>query len=205
MRVLCFDSETTGLPDWKQPSEAPHQPHLVQLAAILADETPEGWTEISSFYGLVKPEGWEIPQEMTDIHGISQERAMLLGMPERRVAAIFWHLFGVADLLVGHNVSFDARIMRIALKRVGLDDVALEPLKAGPKYDTCSKSTKLVNLPPTAKMIAAGFKTAKAPTLSEAYRHFFGEELAGAHDALNDLRANIRLYRHLVGLSGAAE
>jgi DNA polymerase-3 subunit epsilon len=34
---LAFDTETTGIPDWKMPSESEYQPHLVQLAAILVD------------------------------------------------------------------------------------------------------------------------------------------------------------------------
>lgn len=27
--ALVYDTETTGLPDWHQPSDAPQQPHLV--------------------------------------------------------------------------------------------------------------------------------------------------------------------------------
>ena len=34
MRLLMFDTETTGLPLWKDPSDHPDQPHLVQLALV---------------------------------------------------------------------------------------------------------------------------------------------------------------------------
>lgn len=62
--------------------------------------------------------------------------------------------------------------------------------------------TPIVNLPPTQKMINAGFNKPKPPKLIEAYRHFFGdadaeEFSAKAHGALADARATARLYFHL--------
>ncbi|MEA3044540.1 MAG: polymerase subunit epsilon [Sphingomonadales bacterium] len=30
--ILGYDTETTGLPAWHDPSDAPHQPHVIQLA-----------------------------------------------------------------------------------------------------------------------------------------------------------------------------
>jgi len=38
----------------------------------------------------------------------------------------------------------------------------------------------------------------KWPTLQEAYRHFTGTELAGAHDALTDVRACRVIYEAIV-------
>ena len=40
-KILFYDTETTGLPLWSQPSEHPDQPRVVQLAALLCDEEPE--------------------------------------------------------------------------------------------------------------------------------------------------------------------
>lgn len=37
MKAIVYDTETTGLPLFSQPSEDPRQPHIVQLAAIVVD------------------------------------------------------------------------------------------------------------------------------------------------------------------------
>jgi hypothetical protein len=78
--ILGFDAETNGIPIWKEPSDSENQPHIVQLAAILVDEDTR--EEVDSMDVIVKPDGWEISQEMTDIHGISMEQAMDVGIPE---------------------------------------------------------------------------------------------------------------------------
>ena len=40
--------------------------------------------------------------------------------------------------------------------------------------------------------------TLKWPTLAEAFQHFTGQELAGAHDALVDTEACLSVFRGLV-------
>ena len=34
---IFYDTETQGLPDFKAPSDAEHQPHIVQIACALVD------------------------------------------------------------------------------------------------------------------------------------------------------------------------
>lgn len=50
-------------------------------------------------------------------------------------------------------------------------------------------ATDLVQCPPTERMVAKGMKGFKSPNLQEAYKHFFGVEFEGAHDAMADVRA----------------
>ena len=54
-RILFYDTETTGLPDWKVPSDDPCQPHLVQLAAVLCNADTR---EIISTIDVVIRAGW---------------------------------------------------------------------------------------------------------------------------------------------------
>lgn len=87
MNILAYDTETTGIPDWKQPSESEHQPHLVEICGLLYDaETQE---LIDSYHAIIKPDGWTIPQEVVDVHGITNERATEEGVPEAEAVSAF--------------------------------------------------------------------------------------------------------------------
>ncbi len=193
--ILFFDTETTGLPDWRSPSNAPHQPHLVQLAYLLCED--DG-SEVESADVIIRPDGWVIPDEVAEIHRITTEIALAKGSPMKDAMGTFLSARRRASLRVAHNVSFDDRIMRIALLRHGLAREEIEALEAGRKVCTVQATTALVNLPPTERMLAAGFNKPKPPKLIECIKHFFGEDLDGAHDALVDVRACARVFFHLV-------
>lgn len=193
--ILGLDTETTGLPDFRAPSDAEHQPHLVQLAMVLLDDD---LTERASVSMIVRPEGWVSGPEALAAHGITEEIATRCGVPEKVAATTFAHMAYAsgARLIVGHNISFDLRIMRIALLRAGYTKDRLDVLKPE-TFCTMQASSRLLNLPPTDKMKAAGFNKPKPPKLEECISHFFGEKLEGAHDALVDVRASLRVYLHL--------
>lgn len=143
--LICFfDTETTGLPLFKSPSEHPDQPHIVDICALLY--TPQGEL-VDSFEAMVRPDGWVIPNEVAVIHGITTEIALEHGIPEAEAVAGFMSIMAQAGLRVAHNVSFDDRILRIGLKRFFSEEVADE-FKAGPKYCTCQTSTNIVKCPP---------------------------------------------------------
>jgi DNA polymerase-3 subunit epsilon len=199
MLIIVYDTETTGLPDWKEPSESPQQPHIVELAALLYDADKESLVE--SLHTLVKPDGWTIPEDMTVIHGITNERATAEGRPEADVVADFLALHRRADLRVAHNESFDARILRIGIKRYGAGqtqeerDVIADAFKVAPAYCTCNKAKPIIRLPATEAMRRSGKgHWYKPPNLQEAHQHFLGETFEGAHSALADAEACARVY-----------
>lgn len=190
--IVVFDTETTGLPLWNEPSEHPGQPHIVQISAMLAGDALRDPVVID---WLVKPDGWLIPVEATKIHGITHERALRDGRPAEHVLAAVFSMLTTADLIVGHNVSFDLRMMRIACMRHKLGDP--DKLNAVETFCTMGKSTAICKLPPTEKMMRAGRRTFKSPTLAEAYEFFFKKKLVGAHNSLNDMRACREIYLEL--------
>jgi DNA polymerase III subunit epsilon len=184
MLIMAFDCETTGIPDYKQPSEMPHQPHIVELAALLFDDATGELLE--QMHAIVRPDGWEISEETTAIHGITTERAMDEGRPEAEVLAEFLALHSRCTLRVAHNEDFDQRIVRIAIKRLGAGatqeerDAIADAFKAAPKYCTMKADAK-----------ARGVKW---PKLIDAYKHHTGRELENAHSALFDARACAEVY-----------
>lgn len=177
---LGFDTETTGLPDWKKPSGSENQPHIVQLAAVLVDlDTGE---ELQSISVIVKPDGWVIPQETIDVHGITNELANEVGIPESTALGMFINLYNQCDLRIAHNTTFDNRIIRIALKRYMPNLISDEEWKNKDSYFcTLMKFRKI-------KGGKSGHK------LEDAYEYYTGQKLEGAHNAMIDTRACMEIY-----------
>lgn len=196
--ILAFDTETSGLVRWGDPSDHPSQPHLIQFAGIVLDEDGN---EVDMLSTLVRPgPGAVMAPEAFAAHGITLEQAATEGMEPLEVFAWFKAKHDISRLIVGHNVQFDCRIMRILSARF-----TGEKWENGrPLFCTLKRSQAVVNLPPTERMRAAGRFGPKPPNLGECIRHFFGEDLDGAHDALVDVRASVRVFQHLTRKLGMA-
>ncbi|QCE32392.1 3'-5' exonuclease [Acetobacteraceae bacterium] len=188
--VLFFDTETTGLVRKDLPIGDPAQPHCVQIAALLCNK--EGEIQ-SSLNLLVRADGWRIPYQATQVHGITEEQTRRYGVREEVAAEIFYNLASNAFAVVGHNVGFDVSVIETLFHRVKKSAWTLPEHK----YCTMNLSKRTLNLPPTQKMLNAGMNEPKAPSLAEAYRFFFKEEIDGAHDAMADTRACHRIFYEL--------
>lgn len=186
--LLFFDTETTDLPLFKSPSEDPRQPHLIQVAALLTDDDGEEIERLSTIVAL--PEGVEVAPEAFAAHGITPARSRAEGRDALEVLGELFAMRDKAEIDVAHNRQFDARIARIQALRYGLFD----PFEKGRSECSLTLSTPILNLPPTPKMVAAGFKKPKSPNLGECVEFFFGEKHDKAHDALADVIACKRVY-----------
>lgn len=182
--MLAYDTETTGLPLFKEPSEHPDQPHIVQLGACLVDM--DSREVLSTLDVMIKPDGWLIPDEVSAIHGITTEKAGDLGVPESLAVEMLIEMAN-GRLRIGHNEQFDARIVRIACMR-HFEPAVADEWKAGEAQCTQLLATPIMKLPPTDRMKAAGFTKFKSANLREAVLHFTGKPLENAHSALADVR-----------------
>lgn len=183
MTYLFFDTETTGLPNKRLPSDHLDQPHICQLAAIEVDYDRRTMTEINF---LIRPEGWHIPEEASAIHGITQAAAERYGIKIEGALAIMRRLITRSSMIIAHNIEFDAWMLRREL--VSISDQVWD-WGGGKEFCTMKESIDIVQCPPTERMLKAGVPGFKKPNLTETYRHFFGRDFDGAHDAMADVRA----------------
>lgn len=186
MNILFFDTETVGLPkDYRAPiTDIENWPRMIQLAWTLVRENGD---PLSTCTALIKPEGFLIPDEVLRIHGITNDEAYLNGEPLNDVLKSFAEALSDATLIVGHNISFDRKVVGAELFRAGYDDL----MHGKPRLCTMMKSTQYCQLP---KEKGNGYKWPKLP---ELYWHLFGCDFKNQHDAGADVRATIDCFFEL--------
>lgn len=187
---LIFDTETTGLPKrWDAPvSDTDNWPRCVQLAWQLHDDM--GRLLDQQDY-LVRPDGYDIPFDAEQIHGISTALAMEDGVPMKIVLQHFRQALDQARFVVGQNVGFDLNIMGAEFYRQEEGN----PLESFPVLDTCTEKTAALCQLPGGR----GGKF-KLPTLTELHEHLFGEPFTEAHNATADVEATTRCFLELLRL-----
>jgi DNA polymerase III epsilon subunit-like protein len=185
--TLLLDCETTGKADFRLPADAPSQPRLVQLGALLLDSLG---VEIASLNCIIKPDGFEIPEEATAVNGISTQMAIEKGLERSAVLPVFAEMARVARVIVAHNLQFDELVMDGEFLRGNYE---ISPFETDARmFCTMKAMTPLCKLPNQ-----YGYSDYKWPRLEEAYRFAFNETFNG-HDAMSDTRACARLYRWLM-------
>ena len=183
---LFFDTETTGIPqDYKAPcTDTDNWPRLVQLGWILTDG--EG-RELRRGNRIVRPDGFEIPTEASDVHGITTERALAEGEPLHDVMMAFGADLNASNWLVGHNIDYDLHVVGTEYYRLGYDH---RIMFARPYVCTMQATIDFCNIP--------GKYGPKWPRLQELYVRLFGREFEGAHDAMADITATKECFFELL-------
>lgn len=173
---VVFDTETSGLPrDWSAPvTDIANWPRLVQIAWLCCDDSG---AEVASREYTIKPVGFVITRQASDVHGITTKRALAEGVDLQPVLEEFSEAVTAADMVVAHNVDFDTKIVGAELIRAGMQNVFTgKTLRC-----TMRESTDYCRLP--------GRRGYKWPTLTELHEILFGEDFEGTHGALADARA----------------
>lgn len=178
---LFFDTETTGLPkNWKAPvSDLNNWPRMVQIAWILSDKSGN---RIKANDYIIKPNGFVIPKDASNIHRITTERAIKEGYELEEVLNEFNSLVYKAEFIVAHNISFDEKIIGAEFIRKQIKTSFSEKKKVC----TMQASTNFCKIP--------GPYGLKWPKLSELHQKLFGADFEEAHDASADIYATEKCF-----------
>jgi DNA polymerase III epsilon subunit-like protein len=182
---LFFDTETTGVPrNYNAPlTDSENWPRLVQIGWVLYDDEKNLVAEAEF---VVKPNGFEIPEGASSVHGITTEKALSVGDPLEEVADIFRNALEKSDVIVGHNLSYDESIMGAEFIRLKMEN----PIPLKKRVDTMKSSTYYCKLP-------GSMGKYKWPKLHELYRKLFNEDMGAAHTALQDIQNTAKCYFEL--------
>jgi DNA polymerase-3 subunit epsilon len=185
--ILFFDTETTGLPkNWKAPvKDLNNWPRLVQLAYLVYDLSGN---LIHSSNEIIKPNGFTIPTEASNVHHITTEIANKRGCKIEDTFEIFLIHLKRAKVIVAHNMAYDEKIIGAELIRLGLENV----LETKKKICTMESTVELCKI--------KGQYSYKWPKLQELHRYLFNFDFDGAHDALADIHATAKCFWKLVDM-----
>lgn len=170
--LVAFDVETTGL--------NPHKDFIIQLAMIKLDGESLNVKEQKKCY--IRPEGeYEITPQAFEKHGITKEFLKVNGVNLKSIAQKIIDFFEDCDILTYNGNNFDINFLYSNLKDTGFDF----KLEGRIFYDAYLM-----------------YKRLHPSTLEAVYKYYTGDELEGAHDAFNDVKATIEVFRHIQDTEG---
>ena len=176
MKIVCFDTETTGLDVQKE--------HIIQLSLVKFDT--ESWRVVGQRDWYILPEGeFTIPAEAEAVHHISKSFLQEHGVRLRDVYDELCSFTEGCDILSYNGNGYDAPILYYNLKRLGLnfqfegrtwyDALLLERIHTAGMTD--ENGERLHN------------------NLTAAYTRYYGHPFEGAHNSLDDVLATIEVFR----------
>lgn len=189
MKVLIFDTETTGLPkDYKGSIyDSDNWPYIVQLSYILFDCTQN--KILRNVDDIIKVDN--IPVSSIEIHKITQDMSNTQGISIKEALNRFNKVAKQATRLIAHNIQFDKKIIIVESIRNKVASVFVNK----PSLYCTMKST--VDVCKIEKEWPDGTKYFKFPTLSELHYHLFSTYPKGVHNAQIDILICLRCYYYL--------
>ncbi len=192
MKIFVFDTETTGLPTERNASIiASHKwPYIVQLSYLLYDT--EEKMVLDYVDKIIKlPLGVQISKASEDIHKITNEMSQTKGVDIKRELVEFNDTLSQADLIIGHNISFDKNMVMVECYRHKIINMFTFPGKKRKEFCTMKNSVNLCKLK---RYNSRDEPYYKYPKLMELYKHLFGVIPDGLHNSMIDVLACLRCY-----------
>jgi DNA polymerase III epsilon subunit-like protein len=191
MKIIVYDTETTGLP--KKTSkpvcieEEHNYPHIVQFSYIVYDSETDLLLKI--YDNIIKiPEHVVISPESINLHHITREIMTEQGLHISNALGEFLEDCMNSDIIVGHNISFDNTMVKIELLRnmSCFNESSVEMFtKCDKFYCTMKNTIDLCAIKTSYKNSTKTYN--KFPKLIELYTHLFAKTPSKLHNSLNDV------------------
>ena len=193
MKVLVFDTETTGL--IKQNASLYHKenPYIMQLSWLLYDTKTSFIIESSNDY-IALSEQTPISVDAMKITGITRDVLKDHGIPILEALNNFDRAAKQADTIIAHNLSFDQKMIYIEYTRNGLIPLKVtSPFKNKTTHCTMKNNIDLCSIK---KLSKGGKYYNKYPTLLELFKFLYKEEPLplNLHNSLIDVLVCLRCY-----------
>ena len=184
MKILVFDTETTGLPE-KNASikETEKWPYIIQLSIVCFDTSL--CKIINKYDNYIKIRGdIELSDDVKKITNID-EKMIEGGINIKEALNEFNRYMNISNLIVCHNVSFDKRMIMVECIR--------NKIKQQFVKFYYNKQTK-INEYCTMKNNIDLFENKKYPKLIELHSKLFEEQINNLHNSFVDILITLRCY-----------
>jgi len=195
MKVIVFDTETTGLPvDQNAPlTDSAKWPYIIQLSFMVFDTTTKEILEYSDSI-IQLDSSVHISPESIAIHKITAERSQAEGIPIKHALAHLAENISEADIIIAHNLVFDKRMLMVEMYRNKMRSCLYRDNLPIPEYCTMKRTVELCQLPAINKKTGEVYTNYKYPTLTELHNHLFCRKPRGTHNAIADVMICLRCY-----------
>jgi len=183
MKILVFDTETTGFIDKKNPN-LDGQPYIIQFAGILWKLDNWVYDEIARKDILIKAP-IPIPYGASQVHHI-YDIDVLNAPAMRECIDDIMSFVQEADVVVWHNIEYDEDMLKLELRR----NEKLHLYTPNQVVCTMKQSVDFCCL-------EGNWAKYKYPKLWELYKKLFWEYFIGAHDAMVDVEATLKCFLEL--------
>lgn len=197
--VMVFDVETTGLLPKPPKSSAfipiDKFPHIIQLSFCVYDLWETRVSETFDTYVNID-EKIQIPAEITQLTGATREICNN-GQPIFDVLNIFYQEYSKCDIVVAHNIEFDAKMILVEIERNRLILNGRLPecfVLFNPMFETTYNKERFCTMKKASSMSL--FETKKYPKLAELFAKLFPEaELPkNLHNSMVDTLICLKCY-----------
>lgn len=207
MRILVFDTETTGLPQTKilNPDTLHQWPNIVQFSYIIFDVSLNQIIE-SKDYIIKVPENIKISEDSAKIHRITNEISSNSGIPIYEALSEFFYYLKETDYVIGHNINFDINMIKVELLRIIFNNLVDQSVIKDYKYNlhyisnykniycTLQESIDICNIKAIDKF---GKEYLKYPKLIELHQKLFNSNPSDLHNSFIDILVTLRCFMKL--------